>query len=255
MTRDSQQPPDDEELGEELDLQAQMQAADEQDDDEEDGDELSLEQLSATYTDVLAKSDVQEEDAPEAEEPVEGELLEDEDDSLARTTPSSIVEAVLFVGRSDNREISGKEIASLMRGVDADEVDRYVDELNASYESAGHALRIERVGSGYKMELAERLHHVRDRFYGRVRDVKLNQAAIDCLALVAYQPGISRTELDEQRGGSSGPVLNQLVRRELLEVRREGTGKQATVHYFPTDKMLELAGLASLDDLPQVEEF
>ncbi|HBE70451.1 MAG TPA: hypothetical protein DDW52_20065 [Planctomycetaceae bacterium] len=251
MTKDSQHPSDEEDL----DLQSQMQAAQEQDDDLEDGEGLSLEQLSATYSEVLDKPVVEQSDDGESEEPVEGELLDDEEGSLARTTPSSIVEAVLFVGRSDNSEISGKEIADLMRGVDVDDVDRYVDELNASYAAAGHALAIQRVGSGYKMGLANQLQYVRDRFYGRIRDVKLNQTAIDCLALVAYQPGISRTELDEQRGGSSGPVLNQLVRRELLEVRREGTGKQATVHYFPTDKMLELAGLASLDDLPQVEEF
>jgi segregation and condensation protein B len=110
-------------------------------------------------------------------------------------------------------------------------------------------------GAGYRMQLAEDLSGIKDRFYGRVRDIRLNQAAIDCLALVSYQPGISRTKLEEQRGQPSGAILNQLVRRQLLEMRREGPGKQAGPHYYPTERLLQLAGLASLEDLPQAEEL
>lgn len=238
------------------DLESQLRLASGSDDDDEqdDGDELSLEQLSESYANVLqvAQPTVETETADSEDEVEEdGEL----DNDSCPTTPTAIIEALLFVGRADSGEVAGKEIASLMRGVDEAEVDRCVDDLNAAYEQNGHALRIARVGAGYKVVLAEELNYVRDRFYGRVRDIKLNQAAIDCLALVAYQPGVSRKALDDQRGQSSGSVLNQLVRRELLEMRREGAGKTAEAHYYPTEKMLHLAGLASLDDLPQVEDL
>ncbi|GAB5402391.1 MAG: SMC-Scp complex subunit ScpB [Aureliella sp.] len=254
VDEDDEAPEDDEEEDEPQDLDAQLRAASgsDEDDDQEDGEELSLEQLSASYASVLQVTPQAAEEAPEddvAEE--EGEL----DNDSCPTTPTAIIEALLFVGRSDSGEIAGKEIASLMRGVDENEVDRCVDELNAIYEQNDHAIRIARVGAGYKAVLADDLSYVRDRFYGRVRDIKLNQAAIDCLALVAYQPGVGRKQLDEQRGQPSGGVLNQLVRRELLEVRREGKGKTAETHYYPTEKMLNLAGLASLEDLPQVEDL
>ncbi len=72
--------------------------------------------------------------------------------------------------------------------------------------------------------------------------------------MIAYQPGISREQLEEQRGQPSGPVLSQLVRRQLIEVRREGQ-KQRQLHYYPTDKLLQLIGLGTLEDLPQVEEW
>ena len=38
-------------------------------------------------------------------------------------------------------------------------------------------------------------------------------------------------------------------------MRREGTGKKLSPHYYPTERLLQLAGLASLEDLPQVEEW
>lgn len=248
------------------DMASQLSAGDEPDEDEqpEDG-EISLEELSQSYANVLqSNSGESAEETPESddaagEQPQIFALPEDDDetsDNLAcPITPQSILEAILLVGRSDSGAISGAEIAALMRGVDEAEVDHLVTLLNQEYETQGRAIAIERIGSGYKLSLASAQHYVRDRFYGRVRDAKLNQAAIDCLALVAYQPGLSRQVLEEQRGQPSGGVLNQLVRRELLEIRREGTGKAAQSYYYPTDRLLQLSGLESLDDLPQVEDL
>ncbi len=239
-----------------LDMASQLAAGD-LDESDYDDDEVSLEELSQSYRAIAEASDVAEEAAYETEESGD-ELpagIDDDADENVPITPSSIIEAVLFVGREDSKEVLGRDIARLMRGVDEAEVDRCVDALNADYVSQGRAIRIVRVGSGYKVDLAPDLAYVRDRFYGRVKDVKLNQAAIDCLALVAYQPGVSRREIEQHRGQPSGGVLSQLVRRELLELRREGKGKDAEMHYFPTERMLQLAGMTSLDDLPQVGDW
>lgn len=116
-------------------------------------------------------------------------------------------------------------------------------------------MRIVEASDGYRTVLADEVDFIRDRFYGRVREVALNQSAIDCLALVAYQPGISRNQLEEQRGQPSGGILNQLVRRRLIEIHRKGDGKDSAPHYYPTDRLVALAGLDSLDDLPQVEDL
>jgi segregation and condensation protein B len=229
--------------------------------DESEGEGVSLEELSQSYARLLR---TEEQDEPslatngEAVEP-ELELFDADDDSkiddahAVPVTPLSILEAVLLVGHPDNVPITAAEIANLMRGVSPTEVEQLIDELNRVYEESKRAWRVVEAGVGFRMQLANDLKFITDRFYGQVRDVRLNQAAIDCLALVAYQPGISRKELEEQRGQPSGSVLNQLVRRQLLEIRREG--KELTTHYHPTERLLKLAGLASLEDLPQVEEW
>ena len=233
-----------------------------------DDEGVSLEELSRTYAEMLGQpAEAQSAEAPSADDrsdsddiPAQADLSapEEADDLSVEgqcpVTPQSILEAVLFVGRPDGGAISATEIASLMRGVETSEIQGLVDALNAEYQRSTSALRIVELGSGYKMQLCDDLSFIVDRFHGRMRDFRLNQDSVDCLALVAYQPGISREQLDEQRGRSSGSVLNQLVRRQLLEMRREGEGKQPTRRYFPTDRLLSLTGLASLEDLPQVEE-
>ncbi|MEZ6134718.1 MAG: SMC-Scp complex subunit ScpB [Pirellulaceae bacterium] len=221
---------------------------------------VSLEELSRSYASVIG--DYEAAHPTDMSDAVgdESELvLFDSDDEEAEAedcpvTPTSILEAVLLVGRPDSGPITASEIASLMRGVTPAEVEQLVADLNANYEQNGSALRIVDSGGGFRLRLADDLKFITDRFYGRVREIRLSQAAIDCLALVSYQPGISRDELEKQRNQPSGGVLNQLVRRQLLEIRREGDGARNPC-YYPTNRLLELTGLASLEDLPQVEEW
>jgi len=179
------------------------------------------------------------------------------DDDQFPVTPLSIVEAVLLIGRPDSGSISATEIAGLMRGVTESEVDLLVEELNADYSANHRALRIANVDGGYRMQLAEDLQSIRQSFLGPSRPIKLSQPAIDCISLVSYQPGITRERLEEQLGKSSGAILNQLVRRQLLEIRREKVHleKKLVPRYYPTQRLLDLVGLESLDDLPTAEEW
>ncbi|MCC6512246.1 MAG: SMC-Scp complex subunit ScpB [Pirellulaceae bacterium] len=224
---------------------------------------LSLEELGQTYAQMLGQGAVPyqqpESDLPASDpddtlafDPVADELVEDDQCPI---TPLSILEAVLFVGRPDSQAIEADTVAGMMRGVRSAEIEQLVAELNEIYASEGHVMRIVASGEGYLMQLAPQFSNISDRFYGRVREIKLTQAAIDCLAIIAYRPGITRQQLDEQRGQSSGPIINQLVRRELVEMRREGNKKQRITRYYPTPRMLKLAGIESLDELPLAEDF
>lgn len=225
---------------------------------------LSLEELGQTYAQLLGQGTVpyqapeaaSEEEAEEAAvgfDPIAGELIENDQCPI---TPLSILEAIMFVGRPDSSPIEADLIASMMRGVRSAEIAQLVDELNAIYASEGQVMRIVASGEGFRMQLADEFQSISDRFYGSVREIKLTQAAIDCLAIVAYRPGITREELEEQRGQPSGGILNQLVRRQLIEIRRAGDGKKdRTRRYYPTERMLKLAGIDSLDELPQTEDF
>ncbi len=171
-------------------------------------------------------------------------------------TPAGIVEAVLFVGNPNGGVVTAEELAGLMRGVSEREIHDIVDALNEQYKASGRSLRIVERSGGFAMGLAPEVARIQDAFYGKVREIKLSQAAVDCLALIAYQPGISRQRIDQQRSEASGALLNQLVRRRLVAVRRETRdGQPPCLCYYPTERFLELTGLDSLDDLPQVEEF
>jgi segregation and condensation protein B len=107
---------------------------------------------------------------------------------------------------------------------------------------------------GYRLTLRKPFHPLREQFYGRIRQARLSQAAIDVLAIVAYQQPLSAEQIGAVRGKPSGPVLTQLVHRGLLRIERP-PGKRPSARYFTTDRFLQLFGLQTLADLPQSEEL
>ncbi len=219
---------------------------------------ISLDELSQAYAKLLGKGNDPYElprdlEATGAEEIVDqAEQAPDED--ACELCPRSIVEAILFVGHPKNEAISGDQLAALMRGVPAREIDELISELNAVYQQLGHPYHVVSVGSGYRLELRDEFAALRNVFYGRVREARLSQAVIDVLAIVAYQEGCSRSDVEEIRGRPSGALLSQLVRRRLLRIERPDT-KPRVPRYFVTDRFLELFRLTSIDELPQSQDM
>ncbi|WP_442510171.1 SMC-Scp complex subunit ScpB [Novipirellula sp. SH528] len=232
----------------------------------DDAEELSLDDLGAAYARAAAKHDPEafapSEDDDEAANESSADVLEDsfeeeadaEEDELV--TPEAIIEGALFIGHPENKLITEQRLAALMREVTPEEVVELIEKLNQSYRDADQALRIIRDDQGYRMTISPEVEKVKRSFLGKIREAKLAQAAIEVLALVVYQPGISAQKVQDQRGRECGPLLNQLVRRQLLSIERKipEEGGRAIPHYYPTERFLTLFELESLDDLPQVEE-
>ena len=188
-----------------------------------------------------------------SERAVELDTLGDDDDSCA-LGPKTILEAMLFVGNLENEPLSAQKAAELMRGVDSCEIPELVKELNQRYRDNGCPYSIVSEGAGYRMALRREFYAVRNKFYGRVREARLSQAAKEVLAIVAYRQPLTSEQMTTLRGTPSGHLLTQLVRRRLLCIERQ-PGKGRAVLYRTTDRFLELFGLENLDDLPQSEEL
>lgn len=200
-------------------------------------------------------------------------------------TPEAIIEAALFVGQPNGDSVSATRLASIMRDMTPEEVTEIIERLNAGYRELRQGIRIAQDDAGFQMIVAPEAESMRQVFTGKVRETKLNQSSIEVLSLVAYQPGITAQQCTDLRGRDSGSLLNQMVRRRLIETKREpeqrdppernspqqNTAEQNTAEgdakpdrkkakpkmvsrYYPAERLLVLLGLESLEDLPQVEE-
>ncbi len=233
---------------------------------------ISLDELAEAFAQVMGveprrpptddNGDATERDIP-SEQPADAiESAIDGDSATAETepeqdpcpiSPKTIFEAMLFVGNRDNHPLTPARAAELMRDVDQDEIPSLVDELNRGYEARRAACRIVSEGDGYRMTLDDDFRPLRNRFYGRIRQARLSQAAIDVLALVAYQQPVTSDTISRLRGRPCNHVLAHLVRRGLLRIERPDP-KRRTPHYCTTDRFLELFNIQSLEDLPQSED-
>jgi len=259
-------------------------------------DSLSLEQLGKVYADMLASSSsvpestsledqLADDSASTSQVPnsAAGSTSEATDTALnlasdhmvseaskdeLSITPERIVEALLFVGQADMKPLTSNQIASTMRGVDAEEIPGFVDRLNQLYLSTGRVMRIEQREAGYVLCVAPEFQRSTNTIQGKLRETRLPPAAVDCLALVAYNPGATREEIEKLWNQSASSMLSLLVRKELLKIVRDQeptekskskskstskSQKASVARYHPTERFLNLLGLSSLHDLPRVD--
>jgi segregation and condensation protein B len=249
---------------------------------EPDDNGLSLEDLSRTYAAMLGADDPYREAEPPpgweeneeasaeaatlldaarsvglaeggvAEEPEPAAAAPDPDDNCP-ISPRSIWEAILFVGQPGNQPIRAADVAKLMRGVTAAELEELADELNQTYEAEDAPYRIVSRGDGFRMELAPECRSIRVRMAGKAKEARLSQSQIETLSVVAYHQPITAAEVADHRGRPSGGVLRQLVRRGLLTIEPgEGRGKE---RYRTTTRFLQVFHLKGLSDLPQIQDL
>jgi segregation and condensation protein B len=231
---------------------------------------FSLEDLKTAYSEALQHSaqggttvestvesdgsaDDLDQSLPEHEALLDAPAPNEADDIPLRL--DSTLEAMLFLGTSNNQPLSLVKLAELFRDLTPDEIDECVDSLNQMYKEDDRAFEIVREPGGYRMKLAADLNMVRDRFYSKQKETQLTQAAIDCLSLIAYQPGVTREKIEEQWNQPAGTMLATLVRKGLVLIEKSESPDGLISRYFTTDRFLEVIGLSSLEDLPLTEDI
>lgn len=236
--------------------------------DEELEEEFSLDQLSQAYAEVLKKrsgDNTDSSDTPprkreptksrktKAEEPDESPKSKVDDNAACPISPESIIESILFVGCPKDVKLNSRKVAAILRDVSPKEVTKIVRELNARYEKEDAAYRIESDGGVFKMTIDPELVEFQQEFFGRNRKVRLSQAVIDVMAVVAYNQPCTRAQIEKIRSKPCGGVLSQLVKREILSVEPGKTDPKIS-YYVTTDRFLDLFHLEELGDLPQSHE-
>ena len=135
-------------------------------------------------------------------------------------------------------------------GLDEAAVDKYLPALRESLEEAGVPLQLLRLDG--KLQLAtlpQFAPAIREALELR-RGSPLSQAAMEVLAVVAYNQPVTRAFVEQVRGVDSAGVLSALVEKQLVEEagRLELPGRP--IAYRTTDRFLRSFGLESLEDLP-----
>jgi segregation and condensation protein B len=222
---------------------------------------LSLDDLNAAFADMLSGGhDPYSETPPPADVSTTEALAEiangegADDDACCEITPSSILEAMLFVGSAAGEPLTSERVSGMMRGVRPAEIDDLVRDLNERYDADGRPYRVENHGEGFRLVLREPYAPIVDKFYGRNRQARLSAGAIEVLSLIAYNGPQTADDLARLRGRPSGAILSQLVRRQLLRIERDGENRRLT-RYHTTPRFLALLGIDSLDDLPRSHDI
>ena len=157
---------------------------------------------------------------------------------------------------SAENPVSPGKLAALFDGVDGRDVRAAIDALKSRYEEGGHAFTIVELAGGF--QLATRKEYgpwVRKYHRGRNQEVRLSQAGLETLAIVAYKQPITRIEVDHIRGVHSGGVIHTLMEHNLVRLVGRSDGIGRPMLFGTTREFLAHFGLKSLADLPKPKEL
>lgn len=163
----------------------------------------------------------------------------------------AILEGILFVVGDEG--ISKERLLKIL-GISDEDLQKVISEYTNDLNSDDRGLQIEHYNDNYK--LVTKKEHA--DYYKKLVDDEmsdtLSPAALETLAIIAYNEPITRLMVDEIRGVSSIYVMRKLVLKNLIKEvgRSELPGRP--ILYGVTDQFLDYFGLESLDDLPEIKE-
>jgi segregation and condensation protein B len=160
------------------------------------------------------------------------------------------LEAIMLVADEPVSEVVIAQVLERPRA----EVAAALRELAASYAAEQRGFDLREVAGGWRFYTREECAPVVERFVSDGQEVRLTQAALETLAVVAYRQPVSRARVSAVRGVNCDGVIRTLVLRGLVE--EAGTDPETGAILFATTVyFLERLGLPGLDALPELAPF
>jgi segregation and condensation protein B len=150
--------------------------------------------------------------------------------------------------------ISVEELADIV-DTDADLVAETLRVLRGEYAEDRRGFVIVELASGWVMQSSSDVAEWVTKFANRDVSHRLSSAALETLAIIAYRQPISRAQITALRGVNVDGVSRLLEQRGYIEEKGRAGGPGQPILYGTTELFLDRMGLATISDLPPIEEF
>ena len=161
------------------------------------------------------------------------------------------LEGILFVVGDEG--ITLNQICDIL-SIDMDKAKELLKELKNSYETDNRGVRISYLGDAFK--LTTKKEH-KEYFRKLVISSEVNTLslpALETLAIIAYNQPITRVEVDNLRGVSTGHMMRKLVAKGFIKEVGKSTMPGRPNLYRTTSEFLDYFGLATIEDLPEIKQ-
>lgn len=162
-----------------------------------------------------------------------------------------MLEAILFAA---GREVKIKELMLALEA-NSEEIISLVESMKTEYQEENRGLQIINVGEAYQLCTKKEYYEVIYSIFDKRNKPNLSQAALETLAIIAYNPRITRAEIESVRGVGSDATIYKLLEYHLIEEtgKLDAPGKPGT--YGVTPEFFRMFGFNSLEELPELPRY
>lgn len=161
----------------------------------------------------------------------------------------AILEGLLFVVGDEGLTLD--DICKIM-DIKKSEAQKLLKSLREEYNKEERGLRISFMGEAFKLTTKQEHKDYYQKLITTNSSNTLSQAALETLAIIAYNQPITRVEVDELRGISSINMIRKLMAKDLVKICGKSNLPGHPNLYRTTSEFLDYFGLATLGDLPEL---
>lgn len=163
----------------------------------------------------------------------------------------SIIESILFAA---GREVKINELMSALE-LPSEEIINIVENMKIEYEKEERGIQIINIEGAYQLCTKKENYEYLYPVFDKRNKPNLSQAAMETLAIIAYNPKITKAEIESIRGVNSDATIYKLLDYELIENsgKLDAPGKPTT--YSTTKEFLRMFGMENLEELPELPRY
>ena len=163
----------------------------------------------------------------------------------------AIIEAILFAA---GRPVTKNEIMLALE-ISEDVIEKIIANMQEEYKLENRGIELIKINNSYqlctKKELYEYVYPILDK---RTKP-NLSTASLETLAIIAYNPKITRAEIENIRGVSADACVYKLLEYGLIEEAGKLDLPGKPMSYQTTDEFLRMFGFSSLEELPELPRY
>lgn len=164
----------------------------------------------------------------------------------------AVLEGLLFVVGEDGLTL--EQIQDVLE-LDEETSKNLIMELKKDYEEETRGLRIDFLGNRFKLTTKFEHKEYYQKLIENPETNTLSQAALETLAIVAYNEPITRVQVDAIRGVGSASIMRKLVAKGFIKESGRSELPGRPILYETTNEFLDYFGLASTEDLPDISQI
>jgi len=164
----------------------------------------------------------------------------------------AVLEGLLFVVGEDGLTL--EQICDVLE-INEDEAKSIVMELKKDYEDESRGLRIDFLGNRFKLTTKFEHKEYYQKLIENPETNFLSQAALETLAIIAYNEPITRVQVDAIRGVGTTQIIRKLVAKGFIKESGRSDMPGRPILYETTHEFLDYFGLSSIKDLPNIEDI
>lgn len=161
------------------------------------------------------------------------------------------IEAILF---SAGKEVEIKELMGTLE-LSEQEIKEIVEKMKEKYEQDERGIEIIKVGDAYQLSTKTELYEYIYPIIDKRSKPTLSQAALEIISIIAYNPKITKPEIEAIRGVNCDGTIYKLLEYNLVEIVGKADAPGKPLMYEVTKDFFRLFGFTSLEDLPELPKY